>query len=138
MNAVDDKVVEVKDRLRVINDMIEKNEESKRVLGIVKNMFKEQDNKLDNRFGNFENSFSELLIKNIQTRRIVGQAGHFANQVDFFTWIQDTIIELKSKTENNEKNLLECNFKINNVKENSENNKNEFDEYIQKLESEII
>lgn len=41
MNAVDDKVIEVKDRLRQINEMIEKNEESKRVLGIVKNMFKD-------------------------------------------------------------------------------------------------
>lgn len=41
MNTVDDKVMEVKDRLRQINEMIEKNEESKRVLGIVKNMFKD-------------------------------------------------------------------------------------------------
>jgi len=41
MLAVDDKVVEVKDRLRQINDMIEKNEESKRVLGTVKIMFKD-------------------------------------------------------------------------------------------------
>jgi len=65
-------LLEVKDRLWQINDMIEKNEESKRVLAIVKTMFKDFDSKLDNRFGNFENSFSDFLIKNIQVHRIIG------------------------------------------------------------------
>lgn len=87
MNTVEEKVLEVKDRLRQINDMVEKNEESKRVLAIVKGMFKDYDSKLDNRFGNFENSFGEFLIKNIQVRRIVGYAGHFPNYIDYLTWI---------------------------------------------------
>jgi len=69
---MDEKVFEIKERLVQINEMIDKNEESKRLMLQVKIMFKDHENKLDNRFSNLEANFGELLIKNIQVRRIVG------------------------------------------------------------------
>lgn len=72
MVLLDEKVYEVKGRLDQINEMIDKNEESKRLMLQVKIMFKDHENKLDNRFSNLEANFGDLLMKNIQVRRIVG------------------------------------------------------------------
>lgn len=69
---LEEKVLEVKERLTQINEMIDKNEESKRLMMQVKIMFKDNENRLDNRFANFENGFSDLLIKNLQVKRVVG------------------------------------------------------------------
>lgn len=77
--TIDDKYTELKLNLSKIEELLGGQEDSKKILNICKQWIRDSENKLEHKINNTENNFSELLIRNIQVRKIIGYSCIFSN-----------------------------------------------------------